>query len=182
VGPGFLTIRHRLVFSAVVCLACNAKAAQQQAPAMGQLEVRWNDSAHAAHFIVPAEARWCARDTLLEILAVRHDSAVGIALFVKDSLRAEALPVFRAELFAPWRPQATAAVRLVSPTGIRGFQSTWGQVEVTQRSNNRVSGTLDLHLKLAAAPDSLHVTGRFAGLEVRPAADWCGRASKPPTG
>ena len=175
-------MRSLLVLLAVLSLGCNATAARQEAPAPGYLEARWNDSARTARFSAPAEARWCVRDTLLEILAVSHDSAVGIALFVRDSLRVEALPVFRAELFAPWRPQATAAVRLVSPNGIQGYQSVWGQVEVTQRSSNRVSGTLDLHVKLSNGPDSLHLTGRFAGLEVLPATSWCGRASKPPTG
>lgn len=175
-------MRSLLVLFAILGLGCNAAAGPQDPPVLGRLELRWNDSTAEARFSAPAEARWCIRDTLLEILAVSHDTAVGIALFVKDSLRVEALPVFRAELFAPWRPQATAAVRVAVPTAVRGYQSMWGRVEVTQRSNNRVSGTVDLHVKLSSGPDSLHLTGRFAGLEVLPAAAWCGRASKPPTG
>src|SRR2546422_763402 len=74
----------------------------------GQLMAEWKDSAgRVVHWSAPAEARWCARDTLLEITALRNDSGVGLAVFARDSLRAEGYPVFQSGLFAPWRPQAT---------------------------------------------------------------------------
>ena len=127
----------------------------------------------------PAQANWCARDTMLEILAFRNDSAVALALYARDSVRAEAYPVFQAALFAPWRPQATAAMRLITPTELPGFESTWGQVTLTEGGSTRVSGTFDLHLKRRSAGDSLHLTGRFTRLTVRPAPPSCGRANKP---
>ena len=145
----------------------------------GELEAHWSGGGGTALLIAPAEARWCARDTMLEILAVRNDTAVGIAVYARDSLRVEAYPIFLAGVFAPWRPQATAALRLLSSNELQGFESHWGQVQVSEAGGGRVSGTFDLHLKRAAAADSLQVTGRFTHLTVRPAALSCGRADKP---
>ena len=161
-------------------LACNAAGGDRRT-GEGELEARWTDSAGTAVFIAPAEGRWCARDSMLEILAARNDSAVGIALYARDSLRVEGYPVFLAGLFAPWRPQATAALRLLTPNEIRNFASSWGQVILTEAAGGRVTGTFDLHLKRPTAPDSVQVTGRFALVAIRPASPSCGRANKPPT-
>lgn len=170
----------RFVPLALCVLACRAAAGRP--PADGTLQANWRDSTREAHFSAPAEARWCARDTVLEITAVRNDSAVGIALFARDSLRLEGYPLFPAGVFAPWRPQATAAVRLLTTNDLRGFQSSWGKVQLTQLAANRVSGTLDLHVKLSSGADSLHLTGSFTRLAVRAAAASCGRANKPSPG
>ena len=110
------------------------------------------------------------------------DSAVGIALFPRDSLRLEGYPIFQAGVFAPWRPQATAGLRLFRANDLRGYVSAWGRVEITQLSGDRVSGTLDLHVKAVGTADSLQLTGGFTGVPVRPAARPCGRANKPATG
>jgi hypothetical protein len=160
-------------------LACRRSAGPRQAGA-DELEAHWSDSAGGAvTLLAPAEAFWCARDTLLEVLAVHNDSAVGLALYARDSVRAEGYPLFQASMFAPWRPQSAAAVRLLTATELRGFESTWGQVTVTEAGSSRVSGTFDVHLKRQVAGDSLHVTGRFTRVAVQPAAVSCGRANKP---
>jgi len=161
-------------------LACRSAAGRPATE--GSLQASWRDSLGEARFSAPAEAQWCARDSALEIIAVRNDSAVGLALFAKDSLRAEGFPLFQAGVFAPWRPQATAALRLLTASDLRGYQSGWGRVELTQVAANRVSGTLELHLKHSSGTDSLHLTGSFTGVAVRPAAPSCGRANKPASG
>src|SRR5262245_2450887 len=81
--------------------ACRAKT--PTGPTEGMLEARWSDSLGRADFRAPADARWCARDTSLEILAARRDSAFGLSLYARDSLRVEGYPVFLAAMFAPWR-------------------------------------------------------------------------------
>jgi hypothetical protein len=161
-------------------LACRNPAGADQSGA-GRLEAHWSDSAGTAvSLFASAEAYWCARDTLLEILALRNDTAVGIAVYVKDTVRAEGYPVFRAAFFSPFRPQATAALRLLTPTELRSFESIWGQVILSKADSLRVSGSFDLHLKRQSAGDSLQLTGRFTRLAIRPAAVSCGRANKPP--
>ena len=166
-------------FLLCVPLACRSVATAPQAGA-GELEAHWSDSAGAATLVAPAQASWCARDTMLEVLAVRNDSAIGLALFAKDSLRAQGYPVFQAALFTPWRPQATAGVRLLTASDLRGFESSWGQVTLSEAGSARVSGSFDLHLKRPSVGDSLHLTGRFERLPIRPASASCGRANKPP--
>ena len=161
-------------------LAC--RAASGRPPADGTLQASWRDSAGAAQVTAPAEGHWCARDSVLEIIAVRNDSAIGVALFASDSLRTGGFPVFQAGVFAPWRPQATAAMRLLTASDLRGYVSSWGRVELTQVAGDRVSGTLDLHLKHSSGTDSLHLTGRFTRVPVRLGSVFCGRANKPATG
>jgi hypothetical protein len=174
-------MRFVLGLLALAVLACH-KVGQVEGRTGGQLVAEWKDSTgRMVHFTAPAAAHWCARDTLLEILAVRNDSGIGIALFARDSLRAEAYPVFLSGMFAPWRPQATAAVRLLTANSLKGFESASGQVIVTEAGARRLSGTLDLRTKLAGASDSLHLTGRFDQLSVLPAPGFCGRANKPAT-
>lgn len=161
-------------------LACRPAGGERRTDG-GELEASWTDSAGTAHWLAPAEANWCARDSMLEILAARNDSAVGIALYARDSLRAEGYPVFLAGMYAPWRPQATAALRLLTPNEIRGFGSSWGQVILSEAAGGYVSGSFDLHLKRPTAPDSVQVTGRFTRVLIRPASPSCGRANKPVT-
>jgi hypothetical protein len=161
-----------------ILLACRSAAGAPQAGA-GELEAHWSDSTGAASLVAPAQASWCARDTMLEVLAVRNDSAIGLAVFAKDSLRVQRYPVFQAALFAPWRPQATAGVRLLTVSELRGFESSWGQVTLSEAGSARVSGSFDLHLKRPSFGDSLHLTGRFERLPIRSASASCGRANKP---
>ena len=161
-------------------LACRASSGR--ATADGTLEASWRDSLGTAQISAPAEARWCARDTLLELIAVRNDTVVGLALLTRDSLKAEGFPLFQPSIFAPWRPQATAALRVFNENTLRSFQSMWGRVQLTEVAGNRVSGTLDAHLKNFSGPDSLHVTGRFTRVPVRSATGICGRENKPAAG
>jgi hypothetical protein len=162
-------------------LACRAASGRPPA-ADGTLEASWRDSTGTAQLSAPAEARWCARDTLLELIAARNDTVVGLALFARDSLKTEGFPLFQPSIFAPWRPQATAALRVFNENTLRNFQSMWGKVELTEVSGNRVSGTFDAHLKNLTGPDSLHLTGRFTRVPVRSATGICGRENKPAAG
>jgi hypothetical protein len=167
------------ILALLAIMSCRSSSATR-GPVEGELQVQWRDSSQVADLHAPAEAHWCARDTLLEILAVRHDSAFGLVLLAPDSLRPQAYPVFQGGVFATWRPQATAAVRLLTATELKGFTSTWGQVQLTE-GGPHVSGSFDLHVKLSTGQDSLHLTGHFTRLAVVPADPSCGRANKPKT-
>ncbi|HEV8600731.1 MAG TPA: hypothetical protein VGQ69_15325 [Gemmatimonadales bacterium] len=162
----------------LILFACRPAGGARGAGA-GELEARWSDTSGTARLIAPAAANWCPRDSMLEILAVHNDSAVGIALFARDSLRAEGYPVFPVRMFSASRPQATAALRLVTLNAIKGFESARGQVSLSEAGRGWVSGTFDLHLRRSTAVDSLQVTGRFTRLAIRPAAPSCGRANQP---
>jgi hypothetical protein len=147
----------------------------------GVLTVQWTGSA-TGRFSTAAEARWCVRDTLLEVVAARSDTAIGLSLIAQDSLRTGGYPVFHADVYAPWRPQAGVALRWLDSADLRHFGGARGQVTLTEGGSRRVSGTLDLMLNAPPGRDTLHLTGSFTGLAVTPASGACGRANKPGPG
>jgi hypothetical protein len=146
----------------------------------GQLTVRWTQGAAPLSFTAPAEARWCARDSSLEILAVRGDSGFALALYARDTLRAESYPVGPSTNYSPTRPQAAAALRLVNPAQLVGYESIRGSVTLSEP--DPVSGSFAVLLQLTAGRDSLAVSGSFRALTLLPAAPSCGRANKPGAG
>jgi len=152
----------------------------------GELTARWtgfpigdSTAADSGAFTAAATARWCPTDSLLEVLAVRNDTAVGLAIIAQDSIRPGSYSVFQARIFTPFRPQATAALRLFDGRTLRNYESSSGQLTVTEGGSVRVSGTFDLRLHLMVATDSLQVAGRFSRLAIRPNVERCGRVNKP---
>jgi hypothetical protein len=145
------------------------------------MSVQWTGS-DTGRFSAVAEARWCARDTLLEVVATQHDTAIGLSLIAQDSLRTGGYPVYHSDVYAPWRPQAGAAVRWLDSTDLRHFGGAQGQVTVTEGGSRLVSGTLDIGLRASPGRDSLHLTGSFSGVPITPAGASCGRANKPGPG
>jgi hypothetical protein len=162
-------------------LACSSRR-EGSAPGRGELVAEWSDSGRAVRIVAPAQATWCARDTMIELLAFRADTAFGLAIYPRDSLRAEGYPVSIAGIFAPWRPQATAALRVVNPLALLGYESTGGRVLVESGGGRALSGTFAVTVKQQQSGDTLQVTGSFTGVPIRPAAASCGRAGKPASG
>ncbi len=165
-------------FLLLLALGCRAGRAAR-GPAAGQLELHWRDSARAVTLLASAEARWCAQDTLLELLAIHRDTAFGLALLARDSLRADSFPVFQSGVFAPGRPQASAALRTLGVNDLKGYTSTWGVVQLSAVSARRVSGSFDFRAKLSGGTDTLHLTGSFDRVAVLAAGQPCGRSNKP---
>lgn len=139
----------------------------------------WTGS-HAGRFRAPATARWCAGDSVLEVVAARGDTAVGFAVWAADTSPATAVypivaPAIGSRVDAPRRRQASAAVRWFGGTLIYGFEATSGTVEITEAGRGRVTGSLDAGLRLAAGGDTLSLRATFRGLAVTPATEPCGR-------
>jgi hypothetical protein len=143
------------------------------------LTVEWTGS-HGGRFATPATAHWCPRDSVLEIVAARGDTAVGLAVWAADTVPAAIVhPVFAPELNDTRRPQAAAAVRWFGGTLIYGFEAVSGSVALTRAGRDTVSGTLTVRLRQTGGQDTLLVSGTFTRLPVAPAAELCGRAGKP---
>ena len=160
-------------------LACRSGAASP--PSGGELGARWSGSASGS-FRASATARWCARDTLLELLAVRNDTAVGFALLPKDSISPGVYSVFPSQVFIAFRPQANAAVRWLDDAELKGFEGVSGLVTLQASGAPGVSGTFEVRLKRADNPDTLALSGSFASVPVGRAIDACGRANRPGAG
>jgi hypothetical protein len=168
---------RRTPFLFLLAVACRSGTE----PSTGELAATWRDSLNAS-FRTSATARWCRRDNLLELFAVRNDTAVGVAIMPRDSLTGGEYPVFPAIPFNPLRPQATAAARWLDQVELKGFEGTSGKVILTDGRPGTVSGTLDLFFRRTGGQDTLRMTGRFAGVPVESAIAECGRANRPGAG
>jgi hypothetical protein len=170
-------MRSSLLLTLLVCTACRSGTE----PSSGELVATWRDSLDAS-FRTSATARWCRRDSLLELFAVRNDTAVGVAIMPRDTLAGGEYPVFPAVPFNSLRPQAMAAARWLDQAELKGFEGASGKVTVTASPPGTVSGTLDLLLRRTGNPDTLRVTGRFSAVPVESALAVCGRANRPGAG
>ena len=129
--------------------------------------------------MTPAVASWCRTDSLLEVLAARHDTGVGFAVIAQDSVRVAQYPVVSAAVQASWRPLGNAALRVANDSALRGYDATSGLINVTSVADGAVSGTLDLRLKQADTPDTVRMGGKFTRLRIVPAPAQCGRVARP---
>jgi len=174
-------MRRALLLFVVLAPGCRSRAPAKQVFVRGDLSVQWTGS-HTGRFSAPAEAHWCIRDSLLDVVATRNDTAIGLSLIAVDSLRTGGYPVFHTEVYTPWRPQAGVAMRWLDSTELRHFGGARGQVTVSEGGSRRVSGTLEVGLGAASGRDTLHLTGSFRGVPIAPARPACGRANKPGPG
>ena len=165
-------------------LAVASCAAGPDSPARsraGTISVEWTGRERGS-FSATATARWCAADTLLEVIAVRGDTAVGLTLIARDSLRAERYTVNETQLFTPGRPQANVALRMLGSVNLLGFDAMGGHVHVTQGGGQVVSGTLEVRLRPVASNDTLQMKGSFERLPITLVEGLCGRANRPAGG
>jgi len=144
---------------------------------LGQIAVQWTGT-DSGRMTASATARWCAMDTLLEVVAVQGDSAFGLVLIALDSVRAAEYPVKDSRAFIPNRPQARVALRLLKQYELEGYDALGGQVTVTQGGSREVSGRLDVRLLPIVGADTLRLVGTFDRIPVAPAVGVCGRANK----
>ena len=171
-------MRRALLLLVVLASGCRSRARATELSRSGVMSLRWTGS-DTGRFSAAADARWCARDTLVEIVAARNDTAIGFSLIAVDSLRTGGYPVYHSGVYAPWRPQAGAAMRWLDSTDLRHFGGARGQLTVTEGGSRRVSGTLEVGLTASPGRDSLHLTGSFTAVPITPANPACGRANKP---
>ncbi|MEZ4585123.1 MAG: hypothetical protein R2909_01825 [Gemmatimonadales bacterium] len=143
----------------------------------GSVSITW-DGQYRGHLEGPATATWCAVDSMLQVLAIKEDTAVGFALYAPDTLRVGQHPVLSPQIKVDWRPLAAAAMRWLSPTELVGFEGVSGVVSVTAVDSTGVSGTFDIGYRVPAGSDTIRATGSFDRLVVTPARGSCGRANK----
>ena len=159
----------------IATLACGKPAEPAEPTAI--VSVQW-DGIMKGELRAQGEARWCASDSLLEVVAIDGHVGFGFSLLVPDSVRATAYPVVAATVKANWRPLGLAGLRWASDTALKGYEATGGNIVVTAVDSTGVTGTLDLRLKLSDGLDTLRLGGDFSRLRVEPAAPICGRMSK----
>jgi hypothetical protein len=164
----------------LVLAACGTSAGPAEgAPVEGLLTVEWSGT-HRGSFSAPAVGRWCVSDSLIEIIAVRGDTGIGLLILGQDSVRPGSYPVNSPRLFLASRPQALAVARWLGESEVLGYEGRGGQVVLTE-SGERVTGRIDARLRIfhETSADSLQLSGEFTRIPVHTATPPCGRLLKP---
>lgn len=161
-------------------LACSVGCrSSSSGPDAGQLTAEWA-GADTGSVRLTASAAWCARDSILEILAREGDTGVGIAVYYDGTgpvpgsfgLGHPAQDVAR-------RPSASGALRFTTPDALHAYLTRSGEVEITAVDEARVTGRMTFRLTSRVGPDTLLLVGSFREVPVDSARTPCGLA--PPT-
>lgn len=154
---------HRLAVLLLTATACGPTPSKA---APGDLDVSWR-GAERGRFIAPLEASHCVESGQVELLAIRGDTGIGVALFLGDSatIRPAEYPVVPGSQLEEPRPGATVGARWFATTTIAAFEGSTGKVTLTS-AGQLLSGTLDASFTALDSPDTLQVTGSFSQVPV----------------
>jgi hypothetical protein len=156
-----------VTLSLLAALACRG----EQPGEPGMIDVRWT-GADTGRLQVPAVARWCANDSVIEISGSRGDSGVAVALLPGDSVSIGVFPVGM-PLARRSRPGARVALRWSGETLIEGYYSLSGIVTVD--SGAELNGSLQATLTNVNDRGQITLDGTFHDLSLRQgSAEACG--------
>ena len=169
---------HLGVLFLALAVGCRSSAGR---PDAGQLTAEWSGAATGSARLA-ASATWCARDSILEILARAGDTGVGIAVHYRGTepitgsfgLINPAQDVAR-------RPAATGALRFTTPDALHAYLTRGGEVEITAVDEARVTGRMTLQLSSRVGVDTLVLVGSFRDVPVDSARTPCGLAPRTPS-
>lgn len=159
-----------LLLSTCFAAACWGPAEEPE-PA-GRLVARWTgpDSGQVS---TPATAEWCSQRRLLEIRAVHGDTGFSMVLYPLDTVDADTYRVVLPEGADSLAPSAAVALRLFSPTTIKGYQGDSGNVVLERSGSGELSGTVEARSRSVSGRELLHISGRFRDLDVTPQTRGC---------
>jgi len=155
---------------ALLLAGCTGVERADTGPA--RLEMEWSGQ-NKGRLAAPATAEWCDSLKVLEIRALSGDSGVSIALYPKDTIRADSYPVMPPAKADSVPPAAAVALRYFGETSVKGYQGDSGRVLVRDTTGGRLSGRFSASLKSATDGSRLRVGGAFHGVRVVPASRGC---------
>lgn len=167
-----IAARGSLVMAVVLCAACGAEPALEIADGGGTFRVDWM-AQDTGSFEAPARAEWCEKGKMLEIVSLRGDTGAALAVYPRDSLAADSLPVYDPSLGPPGRPAAGVALRVFGQVSIYAGQSRSGWLVLEKAGGNTVSGRFEAELRGVREPVDGTVRGRFSNVPVTPAIAPC---------
>lgn len=170
-------MRVPLAVLGILLVGCRSRGSGAGAPGAGDLSVEWTGGTHAS-FRAPATARWCESDRLLEIIATRNDTAVGLAIETPDSLRPQSYPVRPSRPAPPSRPNGGVALRWLAEFDLRAYDGQSGEITLTQGNARSATGRFTAVVKAQAGNDTVKVSGSFSQLGIATAKPPCGRANR----
>jgi hypothetical protein len=163
---------HPIARGALAILIAACAGGERQPADDPRLELQWT-GADTGRMAGPATAEWCGVLGVLQISGVAGDTGVAIALYPRDSIRADSYPVVRPERAESVPQSAAVALRYFAETAVKGYQSDSGRVLVTAGSPGRLAGRFTAALKSASDGTRLHAAGAFSNLRMVPATRGC---------
>ena len=144
----------------------------------GDLVAEWTGHT-AGVFQAPLSATHCPATGGVELFAVRGDTGIGGAVFLRDSTTVSAgdYPIFLAATYPEPRPGAVAALRWFNVTSITAYEGLRGSIRLEPRDST-LAGSFDLVVQGIEHPDTLKLTGRFSGVPLVRADTGCARTMR----
>lgn len=144
----------------LIALSATCNRAPEVLP--GDIDVTWR-GIERGRFIAPLDARHCAESGQVELLAIRGDTGIGIALFLLDSSTVQPVeyPVVPGSQLVEPRPGATMGARWFATTSIAAFEGVTGKVNLSV-TGRALTGTVDVKFHAIDRPDTLRMTGTFS--------------------
>jgi hypothetical protein len=138
----------------------------------GWLEARWT-GADTGKISAPAAAEWCADRLWLEIRAIHGDTGLAVGLYSVDTIAADSYPVAEPTRGDSVPPSARVALRVFSPTAIKGYQGDSGTVILERSGSGQVSGRLAARARSVLNGAQVRLSGRFDRVAVMPQERGC---------
>ena len=139
----------------------------------GDLDAAWRGT-ESGRFIAPLVATHCAESGLVELIALRGDTGIGVALFLKDSAKIDPViyPVLPGSLLEEPRPGATVGARWFETTTIAAFEGVAGKVQL-EAAGGFLAGTIDAKFQALDRPDTFRLNATFSQVQVVQADSKC---------
>ncbi len=141
-------------------------------PVTGRLEARWTGP-DTGQVSAPATAEWCPERRVLEIRAVFGDTGLAMVLYPLDTIDADTYRVVPPAGADSLAPSAAVALRLFSPTAIKGYQGDSGNVVLKRSGSGELAGTVDARSRSVLNGELLRITGKFRDIVVEPQTRGC---------
>lgn len=167
----------RIVWCLALAAAASGCARQSSpdSPDPGELVAIW-EGREPGRMRVAAEALYCARDSVIELLAFDNDRAVALAFYLDgEAITTGEVPVMPPAGDSLRRPSVAGAFRAMQRDILGGYQAREGQVEIVHVGTDLLTGRYSLLLTERSTMDPLPLRGAFREVPVRPAAEPCGR-------
>lgn len=144
----------------------------------GQIDVAWT-GADTGRLEVPATARWCASDSMVQVVGAAGDSGVALAVMPRDSVAPGTFPVGVPRLSRP-RPAARVGLRWLGETMVEGYYSLSGTVTVDPGA--QLNGSLEATLRNINDGGEISLSGTFRQLSIQPGTpEFCGAGTTVPS-
>lgn len=159
----------RLLLAIPLAAGCWSSA---QPVLKGRFDVRWTGP-DTGQVSAPGTAEWCSEGRLLEIRAVHGDTAIAMVLYPLDTVQPDTYRVVPARGADSLAPSAAVALRLFSPTAIKGYQGDSGRVVLRRSKSGELSGSVEARSRSVLNGELLTITGRFQDIVVVPQTRGC---------